>query len=72
MTYYEYVEKAKCSCGYIWTTAPSDNIRCACNSLELDGTNIVGTSLETDEDEFKLAVAEELQIDVSELTIIKL
>ena len=72
MTYYEYIEKAKCTCGYIWTTAPSDVVRCACNYLELDGTNIIGTSLETDENEFKSVVAEELQIDISELTLIKL
>lgn len=73
MTYYEYIEKAKCTCGYVWTTSSSDNVRCACNDLELDGATVVsGTPLTTDEDEFKSAVATELQIDISELTLIKI
>lgn len=73
MIYYQYIEKAKCNCGYIWTTNPSDSVICACDELELSGTIVVrGVSLVVDEDEFKTAVAQELNENEADITIIKL
>lgn len=72
MIYYQYFEKAKCSCGYSWTTSETDFVKCKCGKIEIKGRFLTGMCMETNEEEFKNFVAEELKEEVSNITIIKL
>jgi len=75
---YQYVDRAKCECGYIWTTVGknppqtiSDSIICDCGGLQFKDGVLIGASLAIDEEEFKLEVDKELGIGISNFTVSK-
>ena len=75
---YKYIDRAKCMCGYIWTTLgrniedpDSDSVICACGDLEFIEGVLSDASLDIVEADFKQAVADELSVDVNELTLIQ-
>ena len=74
---YQYVDRAKCECGYIWTTIDSrtgmasDSVVCACGSSQFIEGELSGlaVAIAVDDAEFKQAVSDDTGIDVDSLII---
>ena len=64
-TLHIWVTRAKCDCGYIWTTQGSPSVVCSCGGLQIINENVIGNSLSIDEIEFKQFVANEIGIDIT-------
>lgn len=78
MIHYEYVDRMKCTCGYLWSTVGTnppaticDTVICKCGSSSIINGVKSSEGLPIDENEFKQAVAEELLTDISNITIIQ-
>ena len=63
--------RAKCDCGYFWTTGVSQSVVCKCGDSKIENDVVVSGDPVTDEAAFKLAVANDYNKDVSEITIIQ-
>ncbi len=68
---HQWVTRAKCTCGYIWTTPGAPNVVCSCGNSEIANDVILSGDAVTDEEEFKQSVANDLAIDISELILMK-
>lgn len=78
MLNYSYVTRAKCQCGFIWTTPGKNppatidqNIICSCGNIQIENNVIVGTSEPFTEEEFKQAVADEYSENIDDIIITK-
>lgn len=78
MITYKYIDRAKCECGYLWTTVGtnppqtiSNSVICICKAIEFKDGVLIGESLPIDEQEFKEAVAQDINIPISDLEIVK-
>ncbi len=69
MISHHWVVRAKCECGYLWTTPGSYSVVCACGHVQIIDNVISGEALPVDETEFKQAVARGLNVDVAELIL---
>ena len=64
-----YVIRARCDCGFIWTTPGSPSVICQCGTSSIiEGVPTV-PSLPFTEDEFRSAAASEIGADPSQVTI---
>lgn len=63
--------RAKCTCGYIWTTNVHQSVTCACGASWIGTGDGPGGNFSevTDEDEFKQAVSQSTSIPINELII---
>lgn len=69
---HEWVVRAKCQCGYIWTTPGSSSVACRCGLSGIEDGNLIGDAAEVvDEQEFTQAVADDISCLLSELILIK-
>ena len=70
MIAHKWVNRAKCSCGYVWTTEGSPNVVCACGKTQILDDILSGGEDVTDEVEFKNVVATDLGCTVDELILL--
>lgn len=68
---YTWNVRAKCDCGYFWTTGVAQSIVCKCGNSKIENDTVIIGDPVTDEDDFKLAVANDYNKDISEITIIQ-
>ena len=74
---YQYVDRASCECGYVWTTIDSrtgvvsGSVVCACGSSQFIEGELSGLAvgIAVDDAEFKQAVSDDTGIDVGSLII---
>ncbi len=71
LTAHQWVNRAKCECGYIWTTPGAPNVVCSCGCAEIENDVVLRGEEVTNEEEFKQAVANDLSIDVANLILLK-
>lgn len=72
MKYHTWVVRTKCVCGYIWTTPGSPSVVCICVATEiLDNIVIRGGADVMNEDEFKQAVADDINVIFDELALVQ-
>lgn len=61
--------RAKCDCGYIWTTGLNQSVICKCGISRIEnGAVIIGNEV-IDENDFKSAVAADFNKDISDIVI---
>ena len=72
MVVHVWFVRAACSCGFIWTTQPNQSVQCACSAslINADGTLGGDAAAVADEAAFKAAVAADLNVAVSDLTLV--
>ena len=71
MVTHTWVVRARCSCGYLWTTPGSDSVRCVCGESAIVNNALVeGAVAVADEVDFVGAVAADLGVAVGELELL--
>jgi hypothetical protein len=70
MIAHEWVVRAKCTCGYIWTNPGSSSVVCKCGQTKIENGILTGGDVVTDEVEFKQAVADDIATAVVNLILI--
>lgn len=69
MIRYTWRVRAKCDCGYLWTTGVNQSVICKCGISKIENDTIVIGSIVTDEEDFKLAVANDYNKNPSEIIV---
>ena len=61
--------RAKCNCGYFWTTGTNQSIVCKCGTSKIENGVVITGDAVTNEEAFKLSIAEDYNEDVNEIII---
>lgn len=70
--HHQWVARAKCDCGFIWTNPGAPSVVCACRaSILKDDVLISGPDLAHTDTEFKQAVADDLGVGIADLLLEK-
>lgn len=69
MITHTWYERAKCTCGYIWTTEHNQSVVCRCGSCSIQIGQVISIGLPVDETEFKQAVAADYGHDVNNIIV---
>lgn len=67
----QYVARAMCACGVLWTTPGSPSVLCACGASWILGDVPGGNAASCTDEQFKAAVAGELRVDETQVQIVK-
>jgi len=71
MVTFTYITRARCDCGFLWTTPGSANIICACGeSSIISDAPAGGPGLPFSEDDFKQACADEVGVSVDDVSVV--
>lgn len=71
MVTHKWFVRGKHTCGHVWTTGPSQSVVCACNEASISNGVLIGLDEVTNEEEFHVAVAADLGLDVNEVEVVK-
>lgn len=69
MQIHTWYTRARCECGFIWTTEPLGSVVCQCGALQIDGADVSGAPLFFTEEEFNQAVAADFGLTVDEIIV---
>ena len=70
MIAHKWVTRAKCGCGYLWTTEGSPSVVCACRQTQIIANILSGGEAVTNEVDLKSVVATDLGCTVDELIVL--
>lgn len=69
---HEWVIRAKCECGYLWTNPGSDSVTCKCGLSSIESGLFAGNAQDvTDENEFTQAVADDISCLITDLMLLR-
>lgn len=71
MQTYTYFTAAKCTCGFLWTTAADQAVICACGDTGIASGVISGTPQTYQSDDLKAAISAETGIPLAELQLVE-